>query len=334
MNSELEFKVFYDEAARKPSENMAVNEYFRKMIEGNACSFVARIYKNSKGVILGTNQSIEDINLDYCLENNYEILRRETEGGALVLDEDSVLSYSLFFRKSINNHASPTDYCKLFLLALTKNLNETQKGKNSEKLEFTVNGDYYIKYSKNNGSCLKKEEIPLQRHFFYEKDYVIELDAYVNVKKPNVDTISKILKLRELYSKNGNKIILAGNEVYDLKGNKLDISPEELRNNYSLKRSEIKELGIMEGLEELSIKEEFLNALLKTFKETFNTEIVRDERNIFYFDYSINTNAFNINSDFLERNLGHSFVDLLCQEKPFRKNNKNHNKNRKTLCKK
>ena len=328
MNSELEFKIFYDETPKKPSENFRINEYFRQKIENNGCSFTGRIYKSNKGVILGNNQSLEDIDTDYCKKNGYEILRRKTNGGAIILDENSVISYSLFFRKSINNLTSTKDYYDV-LITLSKKLNEALKGKNNSKnngLEFKVSGEYYLNYVKNQGYSLIKKEIPFERHFLYEKDYLIQLDAYVNVKKPNLEEISKIIKLRELYSKNGDKLIIAGNHVYDIKGNSLLLTPEEVRIDYRLKRKEGEKLEEMEGLEELGIKDEFFMVLFETLKEKFSAEIIelKDNNNYFHPDISANISSFEEENNLMIPNLGHAFVDLLGQEQKFKRNRKNH----------
>ncbi|MEM2121296.1 MAG: hypothetical protein QXU20_01380 [Candidatus Woesearchaeota archaeon] len=339
MESPLEFKVFYDEVIRKPSENLAINKLFRQLIEENKASFTGRIYKSSEGVIIGNNQSLGDINLDYCSSTGYEILRRETDGGAVITNKDSILTYSLFFRKSLNNSISKEDYYKLILIPLSRNLNQALKGNNPNKIEFEISGDYYLTYSKNNNKTLIKENIPLQRHFVYMDEHTVQFDGFVNLKKPDVNEISKIINLREFYSKNGNRIILAGEKAYDLNGMSLEINTEDVKMDYRLKKSEKQELEKIQGLEDLLIKDIFLEVLINTLKDTFGAEIIKNEKdkNKRVYGFLEFSQIKEVKQEFLKtlseedsikykKNLGTCFVDLFGEEKAFTRKNRKNNK--------
>ncbi|MFW5852977.1 MAG: lipoate--protein ligase family protein, partial [Nanoarchaeota archaeon] len=128
-------KIFYeDPIIRKPSENLAINNYYSKQVSDKIYDVIARVYRHSNGIILGRNHDISDVNLAECEKEGYEVARRITGGLAVIVDP-SVICYSVIVSKDIAKSGDIKDVYKKVVMPLAEKL-----GPN-----FTVRGNYYIR---------------------------------------------------------------------------------------------------------------------------------------------------------------------------------------------
>jgi len=93
-NKVKEWKLIIDKIPLEGSFNMAVDEYLLHSVERDSLTYL-RFYQWEKPTIsLGYSQEINKVvNLNYCLENDIDIVRRMT-GGKLVL-HDKEITYSV-----------------------------------------------------------------------------------------------------------------------------------------------------------------------------------------------------------------------------------------------
>ena len=79
-----------------PSFNLSAEEYLFKKI-GEDFLF---LYTNEPSVIIGSNQAVlNEVDIDYCIENNITIIRRLSGGGAVYHDYGNI-NYSFIHDKS------------------------------------------------------------------------------------------------------------------------------------------------------------------------------------------------------------------------------------------
>ena len=79
-----------------PSFNLSAEEYLFKK-NGESYLF---LYKNDPSVIIGSNQSVNnEVDIDYCIDNDITIIRRLSGGGA-VYHDDGNINYSFIYDKT------------------------------------------------------------------------------------------------------------------------------------------------------------------------------------------------------------------------------------------
>lgn len=116
-----------NEGNLKPYFYFALEEYVMEKLlkEDEAYFFTWEI----KGVVIGKNQVVEnEVNLDYLKENNIDIYRRPTGGGAIYADENNTM-YTMITKRTENFSFKP--YLQLVIDAMKKlNLDIKFSGRN------------------------------------------------------------------------------------------------------------------------------------------------------------------------------------------------------------
>lgn len=78
-----------------PSYNHALEEYFFNNYDED----IFIIWRNRPTVLLGRNQNIyKEVNLDYCIENGIDVVRRPSGGGTIYCDLD-IIQYSFITKE-------------------------------------------------------------------------------------------------------------------------------------------------------------------------------------------------------------------------------------------
>jgi hypothetical protein len=293
-------QVFYDdEKIRKPSENLAINNFYFNQVRDNKFDIIARIYRHEKGIILGRNHDVDDVNISACEANNYEVARRITGGLAVIVDP-SIICYSVFLSQKVTKNQDNKDIYKKIVVPLAQRLGS----------DFFVKGNFYIR-QKVNG-----EFIPVAGHSMTSSDGVTQFDGIVHNYPLDVDFVSGLLKLRELRSYGSSKVISLENEkkIYDLKGKELNVPYEETsiieKESDILKR--IKGLSFS-GVSEQDFVNKFYEVLTSEFgdfkkEKSFNLESLLDGK-LF--------NELRVPGKFYKKARGHCFVDFADPEEPW-----------------
>ncbi len=293
----LEKRVFLIEKNPKSAgENLAINQICIDLIKNNKYEVIARAYYHKKGVILGNSESYFDIYEDFCNKNQYEIVRRASGGSAILVDPNLVLCYSIFFNCNNENLGKDlTNIYKNITIPLAKNL-----GKN-----FSVEGAYYLR-TKINGIS-----VPLAGHAMkIHNQEIVQFDGVINRTSFEIEELSKVIKLRELYYYEGKNCIISDCEAFELSGKKI--------NNFDYSkatflRSEKIELKKVVGLKEIGISDNhFLDVLFNTLECLFGN--LNKVNNIKIYKNTINKFHEEIKKDTKGGNrilLGHCFVDLI-----------------------
>lgn len=285
--------IWIDQTARNPSENIAINRECVNQIQNKKYDLIARFYTHKKGIILGNSESSQDVNIDYCTQNNYEVIRRPSGGSAIVVEPDLTLCYSLFF--SNPSKFDINEIYKKITLPLARNLGE----------KFSIKGNYYLRFE-NNG-----KSVPIAGHAMKSYGDIIQFDGVINKKAFDVEKVARLIKLRELYQDNQNKYISVNKELFDLKGKKVNLRRSQLK----LIRSEKKELEDIVGLQDICLSErDFINTFRTTLEELFG--------HLQEGEISINNQGllpYAKESKKLDNHkkrifLGHCFVDLIDEE--------------------
>ncbi|HHW79685.1 MAG TPA: lipoate--protein ligase [Acholeplasmataceae bacterium] len=116
-----------NEGNLKPYFYFALEEYVMEKLlkEDEAYFFTWEI----KGVVIGKNQVLEnEVNLDYLKENNIDVYRRPTGGGAIYADENNTM-YTMITKRTENFSFKP--YLQLVIDAMKKlNLDIKFSGRN------------------------------------------------------------------------------------------------------------------------------------------------------------------------------------------------------------
>ncbi len=290
--------VFWDDLeVKSPSRNLAINRVCVDLVNNGGYDLVARTYLHDKGVILGTGESIEDINVEFCKKEGYEVVSRPSGGSAILVEPNLILCYSVFFNsKRFGGRFNIHRAYKSIVLPLTRNLG----GK------FSVVGNYYLRYN------LDGQSIPIAGHAIKSYGEVTQFDGVVNLKRFDMGVLEKVLRLRELWRFNGSKYLKVNGRFYDLNGKEASLdkdSPQFLR-------SERKELEKIVGLEDIGMSiNKFKQTLKKSLEEVFgeidrNCNLSVDESNI---DEHIKNLGLENNYKG-RRFLGHCFVDLVEEE--------------------
>jgi len=285
-------KIFLREThPRAPSENLAVNELCSGIIGRGDLDFIARIYTHTNGVILGNTQSIFDIRTNACHAQGYEVVRRPTGGSAIIVDKEATLCYSLFYKVPPSRLNLTREY-ESITIPLAQNLGPG----------FSVEGTYYLRYKKD------EHGYPIAGHAMRSKKGVLQFDGVINLTQLDVQLVSQLLKLRELYKSGEESRIIMDGTVYDLRGRKS--YPLE---KSSLVMSEEEELGKMSGLGELGYsKQDFIGAFYKTITALFGEVQAGDS-------YDFPQSSIMLAQEQLKKELnkgrriclGHCFIDML-----------------------
>lgn len=79
--------------------NHSVEEYFFNNFKDD----VFIIWRNSPSILIGRNQNIyQEVNIDFCIENNMDIVRRLSGGGAIYCDEN-IIQYTFITKEREGN---------------------------------------------------------------------------------------------------------------------------------------------------------------------------------------------------------------------------------------
>ncbi len=298
----LEEKVFFvDKEIHSPSRNLAINSACVDAVRDGKYSLISRVYKHLPGVILGRQQSTSDVNIEYCEKLGYEIVKRESGGSAVVVSPESTLCYSVFLNsKRLGIEKGPHSLYKAIALPLASNLGE----------KVFVEGIYYLRY-KINGSGVPFAGHAIKTYRGERKQEVNQFDGIVSLRAFDLSTISKLLKLRDLYHLNGERFIVIDGKRYH--PNKEYSEEIDLSGAKHIK-SEREELAKMVGLYEIGIREEsFINALRNSLKQRFGELELVDKLPINYSVIGNLANYIKEKSKFEGGNLfglGHCFVDF------------------------
>lgn len=285
-------KVFYDDKTiRKPSENLAINNYHSNLISEKKYDAIARIYRHSEGIILGRNHDISDVNIDACNKNDYEVARRITGGLAVVVDP-SVLCYSLFVSKDIVQNNDIKDIYQKVVVPLAERLGN----------DFIVKGNYYIRQN------IDGEYMPVAGHSMSGSSNVIQLDGIVHKEPLDIPKAKTLLRLRELRDYGSERYIGFDDKIYDLKNRETDIpfGKTRLIEKEEDILSKIKGLSYS-GIDEETFVDSFYQVLSSEFGEFYRDkltgleEVLKDE------------SLFNVLHDptrNYKKARGHCFVDF------------------------
>lgn len=284
--------VFWnDTEIRGPKTNLAMNKACVDMVKNEDYDLVARVYRHSKGVILGFTESPDDVNKGYCKNHGYEITSRPSGGSAIIVDPELNLSYSVFFKNSnFNVHEI---YQKL-TIPLAKKLGDG----------FSVEGNYYLRYK------VGGEKVPIAGHAMKSHEGVTQFDGVIHLKRFDKEHIDNVLNLRELWNYKGENYLKVDNAFFDMKGDKADI---DVSNAY-LVRSEKDELEKIIGLEDIGLSyDDFAIALQDSLNEAFgdvSTKTLYIDDKVLQ-DYLAERESTVKNP---RKYLGHCFVDLVEEE--------------------
>ncbi|MFP4195963.1 MAG: biotin/lipoate A/B protein ligase family protein [Candidatus Woesearchaeota archaeon] len=293
-----ERNIFWnDDVVKSPSENLAINRYCVDLIHQGKYDVIARTYLHDKGIILGNRESIDDVNVDFCKQEGYEITSRPTGGSAIVTGPNLTLCYSVFYNsEKFGDKFNIHDAYKSITFPLAKNLGE----------KFSIVGNYYLRYELDDGL------VPIAGHAMKSYNTITQFDGVINIKKFDMDTIEKVLRLRELWVSDDSKYLEVEGEFYDLQGKKTDPSNSSLE----FIRSEKRELEKIIGLEDIGMtvtefKRTFKQSLEEVFGTLYETKFsVLDEDTIHKYEKELNVKSHGSGQRFL----GHCFVDLVEEE--------------------
>ena len=197
----LEHILHHDRSARSPRENLARNYSAAQLVFEGAYASILRIYRFTPGVILGLNQSIDDVNLGACEEQGYDVVRRPSGGSAVIVDPDQAICYSLFF-SSGSSLPKPAPLYESFVLPLASRL----KGPAS------VDAYFYLYFE---GTAQPVAGHAMVHHY---DNAVTQIDGIFHVADPDVERFSRLLKMRTLYLEGDTPVIHADGAYYSRTG--------------------------------------------------------------------------------------------------------------------
>jgi lipoate-protein ligase A len=97
----MDMRIIEEIQPDDPYLNLAKDEMLLAEINSNPNECIARFWINTPSVVLGNSQKVmEEINIDFCLDNNILIARRITGGGAVYHDPGN-LNMSVILPRSI-----------------------------------------------------------------------------------------------------------------------------------------------------------------------------------------------------------------------------------------
>ncbi len=89
--------IYINNFEKNPYYNLALEEYLLNELKED----IIMLWQNKDSVIIGKNQNVyEEINLKYTKENNINIVRRETGGGAVFHDLGNI-NFTFIFEYDI-----------------------------------------------------------------------------------------------------------------------------------------------------------------------------------------------------------------------------------------
>ncbi|MBI4698897.1 MAG: lipoate--protein ligase family protein [Nitrospirae bacterium] len=245
------FWRFIDDKARSASLNMALDEAISEAVRKKLSPPTLRLYQwENPSITIGYFQNISDIDLDYCREINYPVVRRCTGGKAILHNFELTYSFSASNGLEPFNRGLVKNYL-LVNSALASGLRQVnlpadtavkKKCRQRDPLcfktpsfgEITVNGEKII------GSAQKR----YSNGFMQQGSIIMDVDT---------DELRRIVKHHDL-------VMIKGSEEGVRK------APEE----YGLKAGTIKKYAPSVSVDELR------TALKKAFEQTFNTTFVSE----------------------------------------------------------
>jgi lipoate-protein ligase A len=289
--------IIYQKIPRLASENLAINKICAEIISENKVDFLARFYYHKKGVILANNQSIKDLYEKNCNELGYEVSKRTSGGSSIIVSPKLTLCYSLFFKPNfLSTRFDFNTVYKKITCDLIKNLGK----------EFEIKGNYYLRF----------KGFPIAGHAIKSYSKAIQFDGVLHLTSLDVNEIFKLIKLRKLVKKDEKNYILIKNQIFNLRGKKVDLEKKDL----IILRDEKEELGKIIGLPNTNLSlDDFLAAFYKTINSVFGPQEILDEYSFDVYKVLKYKNEI-LDKKYLSKgriNLGHCFVDLLEPEEEF-----------------
>jgi len=291
----LEKKVFFhDRLPKSPSLNLAINKAIVHAIKAGKYDAVGRVYYHTNGIILGNNESKDDIYQNNCGLYGFEVVTRPTGGSAILVTPELNMCYSIFFHlKRTNRERNTTKLYMELTLPLQEFLGE----------QFDVQGKYYLRV-RHNGSY-----IPFAGHSLHLSKDLVQFDGVVHKHRLDPSFISNFIKLRELHKLGDEKYIRMDNAIYNNKGSKVE---NITLSSTTIVRSEKEELERVLGLQELNIREEdYADSLYKLMCTLFDDVVKIDtlqlnQKKILVYQMRLS----HINNGRVI-GLGHCFIDFM-----------------------
>lgn len=278
----------FDDIPKKSSTHLAINKYCGDLISSGKAHTITRFYYHDNAVILANAQSTEDIYVDQANSMGFEIIRRPTGGSVIVATPGDMLCYSIFLPISIFDEKRVSNYYKSFTLPLAQKLGD----------DFEIAGAYYLRY---------KGE-PIAGHALDVKKEYVQIDGLIHTKKPDVSLLSKLIKMRKLYSSAQGDVIEMDGKFY--KGsNEIDFSREE----YTPTLDEVQILSGFQGLDATSYSpEEYSHKIKETLESIlgsveWKTVLPHDSQIVAKYQQEILKDTF---SKGFQKAQGHCFVDF------------------------
>lgn len=279
----------FDKEPKSPTTHLAINKYCSNLINSGEANCIVRFYYHKNAIILANAESIEDINQENAKHMGFEILRRPSGGSVIVATPKEMLCYSIFLPTHIFDKKTASNYYQKFTLPLASKLGEG----------FQIAGAYYLRF--------KKE--PLAGHAMKTEKNYVQIDGLVHTTKPNIDLISKLINLRNLYEYE-DKLLIEMNGKFYFQNHEIDI-----QDNSSLKKilSEEELISNFPGLNSTSYSPEAYSEKIKeTLEELINSNIWKSK-------LSLDINEIEKNIGYLKKEIsqkrhqiaqGHCFVDF------------------------
>ena len=234
-DSALERIIHDDTVLRSPREHLARNLRAAELVFEGAYASIVRIYRHTPGVILGVNQSIDDVDLDGCAELGYEVFRRPTGGSAVIVDPDMALCYSVFF---------PTRTIRPQVTTL-------YDGFVPPLADALADG---IRVDRLFSLIPPGSEHPVAGHAMTHHHYnaVTQIDGIIHTTAPDIERFSRLLRMRELYRNGETLCVRRGDSYFSKTGRPLETVDE---NALVFVRSEREEISRFIGLRSIGISD-------------------------------------------------------------------------------
>ncbi|MFT4307840.1 MAG: biotin/lipoate A/B protein ligase family protein [Candidatus Woesearchaeota archaeon] len=287
---DLERIIHDDTVPRSPREHLARNLRAAQLVFEGVHESIVRIYRHTPGVILGLNQSLEDVDRRACEELGYELVRRPSGGSAVVVDPDQALCYSVFFL-SHTVRPKPFPLYESFVRPFVSELGD----------RFSVDGYFYV-YAPDS-------EHPVAGHAMahHHRNAVTQIDGIIHLSDPDVERFSRVLRMRELYTRSGTPIIRSNGAYYSKTGKLLTNAD---RSSLTWSRCERSEISRSIGMRRLGIPESAIVQAIARASERRFGEVTR----VGSFDYGdVDEYRIRVDEDLVPKKWnaqGHCFVDF------------------------
>lgn len=216
---------FIENNSIDPHYNLAFEEYIFKHLESDE-DFVL-LWRNGPSIIVGKNQNtIEEINLEYVKENNINVVRRVTGGGAVYHDLGN-LNFSFITKPKSNDLIDFQTYNVPIIKALQKlGVNCQLSGRN----DLTIDGRKFSGIAQsiikgkvlNHGTLLFDSELDaltkalnVKRDKIESKGIKSVASRVTNIKTYVIDDVD-VLRFKELLLKSIFEYFNEPVEVYEL----------------------------------------------------------------------------------------------------------------------